>query len=202
MGKITEEENNQDINNSGSTNKSTDQGSINVKANDYISLIEKAKEPFKKEILKITTKEERLIYIRQQIQKYSIMKENSMLSNLMGIFISFIVVISFILLFARTSNTLFFKSFMFAMIVVAGVTWLVLFLNMKRNNKNYSIILFALEDISGKISGSLGRDNDEIYKLKKEFKNIYEALDETKRQAKEGYAIIEQRIKDSSRRNN
>ena len=84
--------------------------SSSIKSDDYIELIKKAKEPFKREIAKIPTKDEKLIYVRQQIEKYSIIKENSILSSLMTIFISFIFVSSMILLFARISNTVFFKN--------------------------------------------------------------------------------------------
>lgn len=200
MDKTNEEGNKQEIkSDSASPEKSTSEVSNDKKLNDYISLIEKAKEPFKKEIFKIPTKEEKLIYVRQQIQKYSIMKESSRLSSFMTIFVTFIIVISFIIFFARTSNTIFFKSLMFAILVVAGVLWLILFLNMKRDDKKYSIIIFALEELNIKVSGSIEGGSSEIDNLNKDLKNIADAIDETRRQVKEGYAIIEQRIRDNFR---
>ena len=135
MDKANVEENNQQINNEG-ISKSAKQNN-KIKSDDYIRLIEKAKEPFKKEMAKIPTKDEKLIYVRQQIEKYSIMKENSLLSSFMIIFISFIFVSGLILLFARTSNTIFFKSLMFALVVMAGFIWIILYSSMKNNNKNY-----------------------------------------------------------------
>ena len=44
---------------------------------DYTSKIERAKEPFKNEILKMQTKEEKLLYLKQQKQRYVLLKENS-----------------------------------------------------------------------------------------------------------------------------
>ena len=129
MDKANVEENNQQINNEG-ISKSAKQNN-KIKSDDYIRLIEKAKEPFKKEMAKIPTKDEKLIYARQQIEKYSIMKENSLLSSFMIIFISFIFVSGLILLFARTSNTIFFKSLMFALVVMAGFIWIFLNSSMK-----------------------------------------------------------------------
>ena len=197
MDKANVEENNQQINNEG-ISKSAKQNNT-IKSDDYIRLIEKAKEPFKKEMAKIPTKDEKLIYVRQQIEKYSIMKENSLLSSFMIIFISFIFVSGLILLFARTSNTIFFKSLMFALVVMAGFIWIILYSSMKNNNKNYCIILFALEDIKGKLLGSIGGGDDEVSKLSRELRNINSSIEETKQQVKEGYAIIEQKLKDSMR---
>lgn len=197
MDKANVEENNQKINNEG-VSKSVKQNN-KIKSDDYIGLIEKAKEPFKKEMVKIPTKDEKLIYVRQQIEKYSIMKENSLLSSFMIIFISFIFVSGLILLFARTSNTIFFKSLMFALVVIAGFIWIILYSSMKNTNKNYCIILFALEDIKGKLLGSIGGGDDEVSKLSRELRNINSSIEETKQQVKEGYAIIEQKLKDSMR---
>ncbi|MBE6063591.1 MAG: hypothetical protein E7207_08610 [Clostridium butyricum] len=167
-----------------------------IKSDDYIELIKKAKEPFKREIANIFTKDEKLIYIRQQIEKYSIMKEESLISSFMTIFISFIFVFSMILLFARISNTIFCKSLMFTLVVISGVIWMVVFSIMKKNNKNYSIILFALEEIKAKLIGSIGGADDETSSLNRELKNINNSIEETKQQVKESYAIIEQKFKD------
>lgn len=178
------------------TNEEDKKESKECNSNDYISLIRRAKEPFKKEMTAIPTKEEKLIYIRQQIQKYSIMKENNLMENLMSIFISFIVVVSFIVLFAKTSNTIFFKSLMFATIVVTGCIWVYLFLNMKRENKNYSIILFALEELNSKILSTFGGGYDDILKLNIELRKIKEAIEATKQNVKEGYSILDQKLND------
>lgn len=173
--------------------------SSSIKSDDYIELIKKAKEPFKREIAKIPTKDEKLIYVRQQIEKYSIIKENSILSSLMTIFISFIFVSSMILLFARISNTVFFKNLMFTFVVMAGFVWVVLFLIMKKNNKNYCIILFALEDIKVKLLGSIGGGDDEVSKLSKELRTINNSIEETRQQVKESYSMIEQKFRDNMR---
>lgn len=199
MSKANEEENSQEVEKNNSNKRNTVH---NNELNEYVSLIEKAKEKFKKEIFKIPTKEEKLIYIRHQIQKYSIIKENSRLLSFMSIFVSFIIIISFILFFARTSNTIFFKSLMFTIIVIAGVVWIILLYSMKRNDKKYTIILFALDDIRGKILGSLEGGDNEVSKLNNELKNIVDSIDETRSQIKEGYAIIDQTIKDYFKKNN
>ncbi|WP_455795903.1 hypothetical protein [Clostridium butyricum] len=167
---------------------------------DYTSKIERAKEPFKNEILKMQTKEEKLLYLKQQKQRYVLLKENSNNAYLISMVVSFILVISLIILLATTDTSVFFISFMFALIIVMGIVWIVLFMTMKNTSTNYTIILFALDDLKEKIQGSLGGGYDDVTKLKEIIIGINSEIEDTKQQVKEGYSIIEQRIKEFSKK--
>lgn len=167
---------------------------------DYIAKIQKAKEPFKNEILKMQTKEEKIIYLNQQKQRYAILKEKSNNVYLMSTLISFCVLMNIILLFANTERSIFFKSLMFTVIILAGIIWTVLFITMKNTSTNYTIILFALDDLKDKIQGSFLGGYDDVNKLKEIMANINSEIDETKQQVKEGYSILDQRMKELSKK--
>ena len=114
--------------------------------------------------------------------------------------VSFVLVISLIILPAKTEKSVFFISFMFALIIVMGIVWIVLFMTMKNTSTNYTIILFALDDLKEKIQGSLGGGYDDVTKLKEIIIGINSEIEDTKQQVKEGYSIIEQRIKEFSKK--
>ena len=98
---------------------------------DFTAKIQRAKEPFKNEILKMQTKEEKLLYLNQQKQRYVLLKENSNNAYFLSILVSFAVIVSIILLFAKTERSILFTSLMFTLIIIAGIVWTVLFITMK-----------------------------------------------------------------------
>ena len=168
----------------------------NTVKSDYTERIQKAKEPFKNEILKMDTKEEKMLYLNQQKQKYILLKENSNNVYFISILISFSLIIGFILLFAKIGETAFLTSFMVTLIIIAGIIWIALFVIMKNTNTNYTIILFALDDLHNKIQGSISGGYDEVSKLAETIKSINAEIMETKQEIKEGYSLIEQRLRD------
>ena len=89
---------------------------------------------------------------------------------------------------------------MFTVIILAGIIWTVLFITMKNTSTNYTIILFALDDLKDKIQGSFLGGYDDVNKLKEIMANINSEIDETKQQVKEGYSILDQRMKELSKK--
>lgn len=167
---------------------------------DFTAKIQRAKEPFKNEILKMQTKEEKLLYLNQQKQRYVLLKENSNNVYFLSILVSFAVIVSIILLFAKTERSILFTSLMFTLIIIAGIVWTVLFIIMKNISTNYTIILFALDDLKDKIQGSLSGGYDEVSRLKEIMSNISSEISETKQQVKEGYSLIEQKIRELNKK--
>lgn len=167
---------------------------------DYTARIQRAKEPFKDEILKMQTKEEKILYLNTQKQRYTLLKENNNNVYFMSMLISFFVIISIILLFAKTERSILFTSMMFTLIIIAGVVWTVMFISMNNTSTNYTIILFALEELSNKVEGSLSGGYDDMSRLKEILANISSEIGQTRQQVKEGYSMLEQKMKDLSKK--
>lgn len=166
---------------------------------DYTERIQKAKEPFKNEVLKFATKEEKILYLNAQKQRYTLLKENSNNVYFMSILISFFVIISIILLLTKTERSVLFISIMFTLIIISGIIWTVMFITMKNTSTNYTIILFALEELKEKVEGSLSGGYDDMRKLKEVLDKMNSEIGQTKQQVKEGYSMVEQKIKELSK---
>lgn len=160
----------------------------------YSARIENEKEKFKEEVLKYNSKNEKLLYLKQQKQRYSLLKENSKFTYGIGIIISFAVLIAIIFILGKVENNIFITSLVFTLVVMNICISIILMTNLKNISSNYLITVFALQELEDRVNGTISGSDSEMAQLKEVMKNMSTEIQKTKDEVKEGYAMVDLKI--------
>lgn len=124
----------------------------------------------KKQLLRMRSKEEKLAFIKEEKIKYTMLKEKSSTSSLIGIIICFTVMFIDLLLFGKTESIVL-KIISFVIVGAASGIAGYLVSNINEVKSKYISILMLLDVFEDKLVGSMWQ-SDSAYEIQKKIEDL------------------------------
>ncbi|MBE6051183.1 MAG: hypothetical protein E7214_11170 [Clostridium sp.] len=140
------------------------------KEHEYEKNIRQIRRVIKRQLLRMSTKEEKLDFLREEKIKYTMLKENSSTSALIEIVICFTTMFVDLLLFGSTESIIL-KILSFLILGAASGVAGYLISNMNVIKSKYTSVLMLLDNLEDKISGSMWQ-SDTAYEMQKKIDDL------------------------------
>lgn len=161
-----------------------------LKNNEYYNRsLEKTKTRIKEKVFAMSTKDEQIKYVEEEITRVKLLKETQNIHITIAIIVAVCGLISFILLNLLRSSLVFFVLWLVALTVLIGAVASIILLSVNEKNIKCTITLMAYEEIKSKLESGAEAVEVKASPLEKKIDLLKESVDMVEDQLRMIYAL-------------
>lgn len=156
---------------------------------DYIKKLDEAKKIIKQKVFLMSTNEEKLKYIQEEKTRCKLLKEKNKGLLISALVVSFIALITVVLLGMVKQNLIFFIIWIIAIAILIGSLVIFYIINHNHSKIKYTIMIMAYEEVERKVKNNSEELSQQNNQFRQEFYDIKQEIEMVKQQLKLIYGL-------------